>query len=253
MLKKIENLKIESVISKKTKAYGEIADRKTDTFNIRTSGTVEYEINGKKITVNKGEMIFLPKGSTYKYRILSEEESFCIIINMQGDFEKNEAEKYAFEDLHCAEFFLNNFVGLWNFGDMGEKCKCMSNLYDLISIVSNYKKTGCTEKNKIEILTPAINYLKKHICNPSLKTGELHKLCGISNTYFRRIFILEFGMSPKNYITEKRILHAKSIIDSGEFDTVKQLSLSVGFTDALYFGKVFKNYYGVSPKKMNEM
>ena len=252
MIKKIENLKIESAIRKNTKPYLEIVNRKMNTFNIRIRGKVEYYFKDKTITVNEGEMIFLPKESTYKCKVISENESSCIIINMNDNFEKKEPEKYLFYDFHCADYFINNFTDLWNFGDMADKCKCMSYLYDLIFFICNHEKISYSQKKKFYITSPAIDYLKKHIFDTSLKIDELHKLCGVSNTYFRKIFILEFGISPKKYITEKRMLHAKSIIDSGEFNTVKQLALSVGYSDALYFGKVFKKYYGFSPKNINE-
>ena len=81
---------------------------------------------------------------------------------------------------------------------------------------------------------------------------ELHKLCGVSNAYFRRIFIARFGMSPKKYVVGKRLSYAKSIIDSGEFSTVKELALLVGYKDPLYFGKVFKKHYGASPININQ-
>ena len=64
--------------------------------------------------------------------------------------------------------------------------------------------------------------------------------------------MLRFKTSPKEYITSRRVSHAKSIIDSGEFSTVKELALSVGYKDALYFGKVFKKAYGVSPSNLNK-
>ena len=77
-------------------------------------------------------------------------------------------------------------------------------------------------------------------------------MCGVSDTYFRKIFIAKFGTSPKNYIIEERVLHAKSIIDSGDFTTVKELALAVGYKDALYFGKIFKKHFGMSPIEMNK-
>ena len=51
---------------------------------------------------------------------------------------------------------------------------------------------------------------------------------------------------------EKRVAHAKSIIDSGDFVSVKELALTVGYKDPLYFGKVFKMHYGISPTDMNK-
>jgi len=109
------------------------------------------------------------------------------------------------------------------------------------------------EKKRFKIIDPALAYLKTHIYDTDLKADELASLCGISNTYFRKIFALRFKTSPKNYITEKRLSRAKAIIEIGEFHTVRDLALSVGYDDPLYFGKVFKKHFGLPPATMNKL
>lgn len=59
-------------------------------------------------------------------------------------------------------------------------------------------------------------------------------------------------MNPQDYITAKRLFHAKSILDSGDFDSIREIALSVGYSDPLYFSKVFKKRYGVSPSVVNK-
>ena len=76
--------------------------------------------------------------------------------------------------------------------------------------------------------------------------------CGISNTYFRKLFVLKYGAKPTDYIISKRIGHARAIILSGDFETIEEVAHSVGYSDPLYFGKVFKKFYGVSPSELNK-
>ena len=121
----------------------------------------------------------------------------------------------------------------------------------LLSYVSNLEAQQYQDKKKTNVIEPAVTYLHKNIYKCDLKIDELHQLCGISDSYFRKIFISAFGTNPKDYVISKRISYAKSIIDSGEFNTVKELALMVGYKDPLYFGKVFKQHYGVSPVNMN--
>ena len=79
----------------------------------------------------------------------------------------------------------------------------------------------------------------------------LHTLCGISDTYFRKIFIARFGTSPQKYIVNKRISQAKSMLEAGDFDTISEISASVGYNDPLHFSRAFKKKYGVAPSKLN--
>ena len=99
------------------------------------------------------------------------------------------------------------------------------------------------------MITPAVDYIKKHIYDADLKTDNLHQLCGISGTYFRKIFLANFGTNPQSYILKRRLSHAKALLDSGDFTTISELAASVGYTDPLYFSRVFKKKYGESPSK----
>ena len=246
-------IKTISAISKVSPRSGNIICRKKHSFNIRLSGSMEYDFNGKKIKVNEGEMIYLPKDASYTYEVTSKENSKCTIITMDADFKENsEPMVYPLKDLHCAEYIMHHFSDSWNFGSTADKYKCISYLYELLAYMENYNNLKYMEKRKFQIIDPALDYLKTHIYDISLKSDELADLCGISNTYFRKIFASRFKTSPKNYIIEKRLARAKAIIDSGEFHSVSELALSVGYDDPLYFGKVFKKHFGLPPATMNK-
>jgi len=253
MYEEASYLEIASAVHKVSSRYGVINRRKTHSFNIRLTGIMRYEFGDESITVNPGEMIYLPKGSVYTYGVESVEDSECVIINMHVDFDEQQPRVYPLNDIYCADFIMNHFSDSWNFGSTGDRYKCIARLYDLLSYMSNYDKLKYPEKSKFKVIEPAVNYLKKHIYDTSLKTDELHRLCGVSGTYFREIFIHRFGNSPKNYIIEKRLARAKAIIDSGEFESVRKLAESVGYEDSLYFSKAFKKHYGLAPTMMNDM
>lgn len=253
MLGELKKIEITSAISKKSEKSGVVNNRKSNTFNIRITGAIEYIFPDKTLVVNKGEMIFLPAGSSYTWRVISEEESTCLIILFGDDFTEKVPSVYSLEHFLHNDCFFNNFADLWNFGSTGEKYQCYSYLYELLSFICNQESFEYPDKKKFEIIEPAIKYLRNHIYDTSLKIDKLHNLCGVSHTYFRKIFIREMGMSPKDYVVEKRLSHAKVIIENGEMDTVKQLAYSVGYADPLYFSKAFKNQYGISPVQMNRL
>ncbi|MBO7288922.1 MAG: helix-turn-helix transcriptional regulator [Clostridia bacterium] len=253
MMVKPDFVKSISAISKVSPRSGRAEKRKTYSFNIRLSGSMQYDFGEKRYTVNEGEMIFLPKGSSYTYDVVSAQDSKCTIITLDADFEENSKPMvYPLKDVQCAGFIMNNFSDAWNFGNTADKYKCISYLYDLLAYITNYNSLKYMEKKKFEVITPALDYLKTHIYDTSLKADELALLCGISNTYFRKIFFSRFKTTPKNYITEKRLAKAKAIIDCGEFNTVRELALSVGYEDSLYFSKIFKKHFGIPPATMNK-
>lgn len=252
MFDNIENLQVVSSLHRVSKPYGRVECRKLNTFNIRLQGAVVYDFNGKTITINEGEMIFIPKGTSYEYRTVPGKECICTTINFEGNLTDAAPQSYPLDDFYDLEYMGSHFADLWKFGSPADKYKCISMFYNLISYVSNIENSSYADKRKYYIIDPAASYLKEHIYNCSLRIEKLHTLCGVSNTYFRRIFISRFGTSPRNYIVSKRMSQAKSIIDSGDFNTVREVALSVGYSDPLYFSKVFKKTYGISPSKANK-
>ena len=251
MFDNIENLKIVSVVHKKINPHGKVESRNYHTFIFRVAGCVQYTFDDKVLVSNQGEMVYLPKGSRYEYKKISDEHPVATIINMEGDFGEIPPCCYPVNDFHDTPHIMYHLADMWKFGNQSQKYQCISLLYGLLAYISNLESLEYGDKKKFEVIEPAVSYLRRHIYDCDLKTDELHKLCGISDTYFRKIFISRFGTSPKNYIVNKRISYAKSIIDSGEFTTVKELALTVGYSDPLYFSKVFKQHYGASPINLN--
>ena len=247
MFENIENLKFDSAVHKVSKAYASVRCRKKHSFNIRVTGTMCYDFGDRTLTVNGGEMIFIPRGSTYTYRVVSDIDSVCTVLNFDGDLDLPEPVCVPLKDFYAYGILSSNFVDMWRFGGSADRYRCIALFYDLLSYLSAWEGSDYSERRKFDTVQPAIDYLKNHIYDCTLTADELHKMCGVSNTYFRKIFVSRFGMSPKKYIVSKRLSYAKHLIDSGDADSVKELALAVGYTDSLYFSKVFKKMYGVSP------
>ena len=43
-----------------------------------------------------------------------------------------------------------------------------------------------------------------------------------------------------------------SILESGDYDSIAEVSELVGYSDPLYFSKAFKKIYGFSPSNINQ-
>ena len=55
------------------------------------------------------------------------------------------------------------------------------------------------------------------------------------------------GMGYSEYLKNYRIKYAVTLLEHG-IDSVKSVAFLSGFSDPLYFSKVFKNSIGISPK-----
>ena len=67
--------------------------------------------------------------------------------------------------------------------------------------------------------------------------------------YLKKLFKKEMGMTPRQYLTSRRLESAANLLAiSGCYSNISQVARQSGFSDPLYFSKVFKQRYGVSPK-----
>lgn len=252
MFDNMENLKIISSFHKDSKIYGKVEKRQSHGFIIKIKGHAEYFFEEKRVSVNAGEMIFLPKGTSYQYTSEPNEENLYTSINFQADLENPKIGVYSIADFYDVDYLYESFSEAWRFGNLSDRYKCTSVFYDLLSYILRTDHLEIPQKRKYHLIEPAVEYLKKNIYDTGFKINKLHRLCGISDTYFRKIFAQRFNMNPQEYVVFKRISYAKAIIESGDYESIREVSEMVGYSDPLYFSKTFRKIYGCSPSNINE-
>jgi AraC-like DNA-binding protein/mannose-6-phosphate isomerase-like protein (cupin superfamily) len=89
------------------------------------------------------------------------------------------------------------------------------------------------------------NYMKLHTLQ------ELGSRYGMSAKYFASMFKQYRGISPIEYLITCRMNAARMLLQSTVY-SVKEISCSVGYEDALYFSRHFKSRFGLSPSEWRE-
>ena len=103
--------------------------------------------------------------------------------------------------------------------------------------------TGNTCSNRV--IEAGLIFMNEHY-DRNISLGELASLCHISPQHFCRVFRMETGMRPMEYLTRKRMLEAKVLLCNTN-QSVAEISRQTGYEDPAYFGMVFKKYEGMSP------
>lgn len=95
----------------------------------------------------------------------------------------------------------------------------------------------------------ALSYINKN-CYRKISLDDIALYVGISPSYLSRIFKSETGLNITSYITKLKMEKAASLIKAAHSDTyLKEIALQVGIEDQLYFSRIFKKYYGISPSE----
>ena len=104
-------------------------------------------------------------------------------------------------------------------------------------------------ENEVEYTVQRIRKLaEEHFadskCNVAWIAEKLHMTSG----YVGRIFNRSTGIGLMEYITEQRMKEACRLL-SEEYVSVSKIAEQVGYTDANYFTKAFRNKIGMSPSE----
>jgi AraC-like DNA-binding protein len=92
-----------------------------------------------------------------------------------------------------------------------------------------------------------VAYIREHHSEP-ITVELLAKLSHMSESNFYTVFKQQMGTSPIAYLNHTRLsLAAERLIETTQ--SIRLISASVGISDALYFSKLFKKTYGISPKE----
>jgi len=95
-------------------------------------------------------------------------------------------------------------------------------------------------------IAPALEYINSHFAEGAVSVDGLAKLCGMSDTYFRRRFVEEYGITPQQYISRLRLTAARELLQSGYY-SVSEIASRCGFNSINYFSMFIKKETGLSP------
>jgi two-component system response regulator YesN len=88
----------------------------------------------------------------------------------------------------------------------------------------------------------ASNYMR------DISLDDMAEYVSISSYYLSRIFKKVEGINFKDYLIKIRMEKAKNMLRTGD-KSVKQVGISVGYSDQDYFSKAFKKYTSFSPRE----
>ena len=98
----------------------------------------------------------------------------------------------------------------------------------------------------------AKEFVNEHLPDPALDMALVSDHVGLSKIYFCRLFHKEEGVSFSNYLKFARIERAKQMLLQTNMK-VFEISDAAGFSNAKYFGYVFKQEVGLTPLEFQKI
>lgn len=93
----------------------------------------------------------------------------------------------------------------------------------------------------------AIEWLSQHL-DEGVSVSDLAAAAGSSESYFRRRFHAETGLSPREYVAHYRLLESKRMLLATDH-SITDIAMRLGFSTSAYFTSVFRRNTGQTPSQ----
>ena len=244
-------------------------------FDIVKSGTATYVINEEEIEVKEGEGIYI--NSNVMHSIKGKCVIFSVVFSIRGlvgtsgtiqwktyvePIIENKALKYYLISSENSRqerailSYLWDIVNVQLSREFGMELTTQSALCQiwLLFVKLNHLKaipvSEEKESNDVGRIKGAIDYIKEHY-HEEIGLDEISDSIAVSKSECCRCFKRTLGLSPVEFLINYRIyIAAKFLTDSqGISVNVGELAMNVGFNNASYFNRKFKEIMGCTPSQ----
>lgn len=105
------------------------------------------------------------------------------------------------------------------------------------------------DKEKAAIL----QFIGANYANPELDMGGVTARIGADREKINEILKMELGMTFTGYVNKLRLTEAARLLTDKDGKPIAEIAYSVGYANASYFNKLFKEEYGCTPKAFRSL
>lgn len=239
------------------------------------SGVTRHIVNGKTITLQPGELLFLSQSVTHEvYR--AEKGDVAVNFIVLPDFFSEALSVLGEEETPLRRFLVDCLCGqntgpgylLFRVSGVKQVQNLVENLiWTLLEETANKRNTsqitmallflnllGCTEKLLVDSREEAtifqvLRYAETHYTDGSL--SELAQLLHYDVYWLSREIKRKTGKTYTQIVQEKRLAQAAFLLKNTDRN-VADISAAVGYENISYFHRIFAAAYGKSPKQYRE-
>jgi len=168
-------------------------------------------------------------------------------ISFTGSRAEELMRRFSVTPTSCVFTGYEGLIPLWH----DSLARADENNIDLLSesmVLYVFSKLKKAHSAAVDISSFVLGYMEKHFTEPDLSLDTVADAAGYHSKYISHIFKKRFGMGFVEYLRLMRIKHAVMLIENGVI-SVKNVALLSGFSDPLYFSKVFSKSMGMSPSE----
>ena len=215
----------------------EVEGRAFGAISYKLCGDGYFELqDGKKITVGRGDVLYIPAYTSYKV-----EYSSCksIVIHIM---DSSYTESEVIRTVNSAEIELSFRKIKTLFNDSASHNLIKACIYEMLDKIMKDKEMNISGSR----FSYVFDYFDNNFSDPAFSVETAGESLHLSQSSLRRAFASHLGLSPVQYLTQLRMKRAVELLMNSEL-SIKEIALLCGYDDEKYFSRVFKKRYGYAP------
>lgn len=231
----------------------------TETYNgtcglvIPVKGSARYVVDGYEYILKRGIVLHAGNAMPLDKEVISDENweyyliHFCCLSQSKltsMHFALQYEEIRTIELLHYIVKY-NESMNSPNSSKLLIQAKLFEIIDQILTLASDF-----TAGYRIDVVHAVCQYMDENYA----KIHKIEELRNVVNRSYHEIaeeFQLALAMTPKQYLMLRRIEKAKELLMDST-NRINEIAIAVGYSDPLYFSRIFKRYTSMSPKEYRQ-
>ncbi len=217
--------------------------RNFDALSIRTESDARFVTDTQTVQMKSGDIAFVPAGCGYTRHCTVDK---MLVIHFLMDPPAPDTKIRVIRDCNYDVIYplFRKALTQWTEKKPGYYYRTVSLLYRIFGEL--YRQSEPEDPLMQPLVVCAISIMRQEFKYSDLSICQIAKRLYVSEAYLRRLFQQELGQSPKEYLTNLRLQHARDLLNAG-YDPIAVISEKVGFSNPKHFSTVYKKHFGYSP------
>lgn len=223
------------------------SNKKKTRIGIIVKGSGTYIYLNKKLSVNEGDIVFIPENVYCYSEWRGNPEIEVIYVSC---FMHYESFCYEPQIIYCDKEIKNNLIRINNILCLGyiEELEAYSIFYMVLqNILPNMIQSNIYVD---KTLRNAIQYILDN-WNNNFSIGDVAKYCCVSESALYHLFRKGLVQTPINFLNSIKINKAIEYLENSKY-SIATISRLVGFKSENYFRRVFADVTGTTPLKFRK-